>query len=111
MRLFILSLALLVVLSCRSGNSAPNSNSATASSNRTREASGAPAKPIEPCVNLNIATLEDLTRLPGIGEVVAKRIIEYRDHHGRFRRPEEIIIIEGFSENKYRAIAALLCVE
>jgi competence protein ComEA len=60
---------------------------------------------------LNIATAEELIRLPGIGEVIAKRIIDYRERHGRFRRPEEIIIIEGFSERKYRAIAGMVCVE
>lgn len=110
-RLFILSLALLVIASCKAGENATNSNSAVMSANRGHEASGAPTKPNEPCLNLNIATAEDLIRLPSIGEVMAKRIIDYRERHGRFRRPEEIIIIEGFSERKYRAIAWMICVE
>jgi competence protein ComEA len=62
------------------------------------------------CVNLNTATAEQLERLPGIGEVTARKIIEYRVQNGPFRRPEEVIIIEGFSERKYRAIADLVCV-
>jgi len=65
----------------------------------------------QPCVNLNQATSEELKSLPGIGEVIAKRIIDYRGRNGRFRRAEEIIIIQGFSEKKYRAIADLICVE
>ena len=63
------------------------------------------------CINLNLATAEQLMQLPGIGEVMSRRIIEYRKRHGPFRRPEEIIIIEGFSERKYRAVADLVCVQ
>lgn len=63
------------------------------------------------CINLNTATGEELMRLPGIGEATSRKIIEYRERHGPFRRPEEIIIIEGFSERKYRALAGLICVE
>jgi len=62
-------------------------------------------------MNLNIATADELTRLPGVGEVIAERIISYRERHGRFRRPEEIIIIEGFSEKRYRPITGMICVE
>jgi len=111
MRFFILSLALVATASCQAGESATSSNSVGMSANRGHEASGAPAKPIEPCVNLNIATTEELIELPGIGEVMARRIIDYRERHGRFRRPQEIIVIEGFSERKYRAIAGMICVE
>ncbi len=65
----------------------------------------------QPCVNLNRATAEELMQLPGIGEVTSRRIVEYRERHGPFRRPAEIIIVEGFSEKKYRAIAESICVE
>jgi len=111
MRLFTLLLGLLAIVSCKSGESTLNGNLVAPTSNRHAEASSATRKPIEPCVNLNIAEPEDLIKLPGIGEVTAKRIIDYRDRHGRIRRPEEIIIIEGFSERKYRAIAGMICVE
>jgi competence protein ComEA len=65
----------------------------------------------QPCVNLNTANAEELIALPEIGEVLASRIIEYRERHGNFRRPQDVIIIEGFTEKKYRAIADHLCVE
>ena len=65
----------------------------------------------DPCTDLNAATAEELTRLPGVGDVIARRIVDYRTQHGRLRRPQEIIMIEGFSERKYRAIAHLVCVQ
>lgn len=111
MKLFILSLALLAIASCKSGQSSTNSNSVALSTSRRDETTGAQTKPNEACLNLNLATAHELITLPGIGEVMAKRIIDYRERHGRFRRPEEIIIIEGFSERKYRAIARIVCIE
>jgi competence protein ComEA len=63
------------------------------------------------CINLNTANVEQLKELPGVGEVLARRIVDYRRRNNRFRRAEDIIIIEGFSERKYRAIADRICVE
>ena len=110
MRLFILSFALLAIVSCRPDARLTDSNSAVSASAGDK-ASSAETKAKESCLNLNNATAEELIKLPGIGEVIAKRIIDYREGHGRLRRPEEIIIIEGFSERKYRAIASMVCVE
>jgi competence protein ComEA len=111
MRLFILFVALALIASCQSRDSVTNSNSVATSETHSGKATEATAKLNEPCLNLNTATTDDLIKLPGVGEVIAKRIIDYRERHVRFRRPEEIIIIEGFSENKYRAIADSICVE
>jgi competence ComEA-like helix-hairpin-helix protein len=111
MKLFILSLAIVAIASCKSSQSATDVDSVALSPNRANERTGAETKPNEPCLNLNLATARELIKLPGIGEVMAKRIIDYRESHGRFRRPEEIIIIEGFSERKYRTIARMVCTE
>ena len=111
MKLFILSLAIVAIASCKSSQSATNNDSVALSPNRASEKSGAETEPKEPCLNLNLAAASELIKLPGIGEVMAKRIIDYRVRHGRFRRPEEIIIIEGFSERKYRTIARMVCIE
>jgi competence ComEA-like helix-hairpin-helix protein len=67
--------------------------------------------PSSDCVNLNKAGAEELKALQGVGEAMAQKILAYRKQRGGFRRPQELIIIEGFSEKKYRAIAELVCVE
>lgn len=100
-------LATFAVSSCARGAGVTSRDSNSKSADPIHETRGKPARPT---VNLNTATAQELIQLPGIGEVMAKRIIDYRERHGRFRRPEEIIIIEGFSERRYRAIADLVCV-
>lgn len=100
MRLLVFALLLFALASCGRGKDV-----AEPSAVQPSEASSG-----RQCVNLNTATAEQLERLPGIGEVMARKVIEYRNQNGPFRRPEEIIIIEGFSERKYRAIAEAICV-
>lgn len=59
-------------------------------------------------INLNTASAAELTRLPYVGKTVAERIIEYRQKHGGFKRPQDIIIIKGLSGKRYREIAHLI---
>jgi len=61
-------------------------------------------------VNLNTATVEELTQLPGIGPAVAERIITYRDTVHPFEEPVEITTVPGVSEKMYHAIADQLTV-
>jgi competence protein ComEA len=55
-------------------------------------------------INLNTATLQELRTLPGIGPVLAKRIVEFRDKRHGFKRVEELLAIPGISEKKWKAI-------
>ncbi len=59
-------------------------------------------------LDLNRATTDELERLPGIGRVLALRIVEHRRKHGYFKRPEDIIIVRGMSARRYRVIAHLI---
>ncbi|HEY3248093.1 MAG TPA: ComEA family DNA-binding protein [bacterium] len=46
-------------------------------------------------VNVNAATPAQLEALPGIGPVLARRILEYRSRHGPFRRLEDLLQVQG----------------
>lgn len=59
-------------------------------------------------INLNTATAAELEALPGIGKVLAQRIVEHRRLHGPFRRPADVIIVRGMSAARYRRIAHLI---
>jgi len=55
-------------------------------------------------LNLNTATVKDLETLPGVGPVLAKRIVEFREKKGGFKRVEELLAIPGISERKWKVI-------
>ncbi len=49
-------------------------------------------------LDLNTATLSDLTRLPGIGETKAQAILSWRETHGPFRAVEDLLSVDGIGE-------------
>ena len=49
-------------------------------------------------VNINPATAEELDVLPGIGPALAGRIIAYREEHGPFTAPEDLLAVSGIGE-------------
>ena len=55
-------------------------------------------------VNINTATINELCKLPGIGEKTAEKIIEYREKSGGFETIEELKNIEGIGEVKFNKI-------
>lgn len=55
-------------------------------------------------IDLNTASVADLTRLPGIGEKRAQDIIDYRTEHGPFRIPEDLTKVDGIGEGTLQGL-------
>jgi competence protein ComEA len=61
-------------------------------------------------LNLNTATAEDLDALPGVGAVLAGRIVEWRTAHGPFTSVDQLREVSGIGARKLASIRALLTV-
>ena len=61
-------------------------------------------------VKLNTATLEELDALPGVGPSTAKNIIAYREAHGGFAAPEEIMNVKRIGEKTFDKLKAHITV-
>jgi competence protein ComEA len=70
------------------------------------KAAAAPASP----VNLNTATQAQLETLPGIGPASAKRIIEYREKNGKFKKVEELMNVKGIGEKSFLKLKPMITV-
>lgn len=62
-------------------------------------------------VDLNAATYNDLVKLPGIGPVMAKRILEFRATQGRFKRLQDLRKVKGIGAKTYEKLAPWLIVQ
>ena len=56
-------------------------------------------------LDLNAATAEQLQELPGVGPVLAERIIAWRTDNGPFAGPEDVMAVRGIGPATYEAIA------
>ncbi|HHY76336.1 MAG TPA: competence protein ComEA [Firmicutes bacterium] len=68
---------------------------------------GGPSYPI----NVNTATQKELEALPGIGPVLARAIIDYREKAGPFRKVEELLNVSGIGEKILARISPYLVAE
>jgi competence protein ComEA len=59
-------------------------------------------------VNINTASVQQLTELPGVGEKLAARIVEYRQKQGAFKNVSELMNVQGVGEKNLAKIQAFL---
>lgn len=62
-------------------------------------------------ININTATKQELCTIPGVGETRAAAIISYRESHGGFAKPEDIMKVNGIKEGMYEKIKDSISVE
>ncbi len=59
-------------------------------------------------IHLNTATAAELEALPGIGPVLAERIVQYRAAHGPFQRLDQLHDVKGVGDHLLRRVEAQL---
>jgi competence protein ComEA len=66
----------------------------------------APAAEAAPAnkVDINSASVEELTTLPGVGETLAARIVEYREENGPFKDAAELMNVKGIGERSFKKL-------
>ena len=55
-------------------------------------------------VDINAAGVEELMSVPGIGEVIAQRIVEFREKNGAFASVDDLIKVQGIGEKSLARI-------
>lgn len=62
-------------------------------------------------ININTANQEELESLPGIGEVKARAIINYRTQNGYFLNLEELMNVEGIGQKTFDQLKELITID
>lgn len=61
-------------------------------------------------ININTAAAGELISLPGIGDVMASRIVAYREEHGPFATIEEVMNVPGIGETRFDGFKGMITV-
>lgn len=79
------------------------SASSTGSAAPPAHTSGPKALP-ETVLNLNTATRDQLLVLPGVGPATADRIVAFREEHGPYVQPEDLMNVKGIGDKRFEKI-------
>lgn len=66
---------------------------------------------IEGKINLNKASINELMQIPGIGEVKALAIVEYRNKYGFFENIEELLYVPGIGDSLLEVLREQIYIE
>jgi competence protein ComEA len=69
---------------------------------------GAPAGPASGPVDLNTATVAELDTLPGVGPVLAQRILDWRTEHGQFASVDQLADVPGIGDSRMAQLRDLV---
>lgn len=93
------------------GADAPADMDAPASTTQQQQAATPAPRPLPRRVNINTASATELDTLPGIGPVIAERIVQHRRRHGLFARVEDLQQVEGIGPKKLAELKSLAYVD
>jgi competence protein ComEA len=62
-------------------------------------------------ININTASVDELVKLPKVGEKVAARIVQYRQEHGDFKQPEDLKAVQGIGDKVFENIRPMITVK
>ncbi|HET9209371.1 MAG TPA: helix-hairpin-helix domain-containing protein [Thermoanaerobaculia bacterium] len=61
-------------------------------------------------VNINSANASQLALLPRVGPSVAERIVDYRKQNGPFKKPEDLMLVQGIGEKTFQLLKPYVAV-
>ncbi len=62
-------------------------------------------------ININTASVEELTKLDKVGPKYAQKIVEYREKNGLFKQPQDIMNVKGIGQKVYELNKERIVVE
>lgn len=95
----------------KSSPSPEESSDAELSEEDPAESEGPQEVLVEKSININTASLEELDSLPGVGPVIAQRIIDYREANNGFYDIQEIMDVSGIGEKTYAKLEPYITVD
>jgi competence ComEA-like helix-hairpin-helix protein len=84
------------------GDSAGRPPSSAAWERQGRKAKG---EPLLNSIDINSATAEELLQLPGVGQMIAERIVLFREENGPFTAVEDLVHVKGIGQKKLARMA------